>query len=367
MRIAARDVPAHEDLVATVARMTGSGAARLRLTRDRLLAYRRAATHLEVRLPAGAASLRRAAGGGLADSMPRAALLSIHARVEGTRADVLDDDALVQLWGPRYSTYAVASDDRAPFTLGRLPDDPVGRTACLETADRLEAFLEGRRLDAREAGKGLGVHPNALRYAAPSGRVVIRWDGAHQPTVWCVPAPEVTPEAAGLELARRYLHVVGAGTAEAFGRWAGLGPASAAARVAGLEASGELAPVRTPVGDAWALAADESALRANPSGPGGPARLLPSGDTYYLLHGADRALLVPEAGRRDRLWTPRVWPGAVLVAGELVGTWRRSGTTVRVQAWRAVRPAEREAVEAEAATLPLPGADGRVTVVWEAA
>ena len=40
-----------------------------------------------------------------------------------------------------------------------------------------------------EAGRGLGEHPNRLRYAAPTGTVLIRWDGARQPTVWTVPPP----------------------------------------------------------------------------------------------------------------------------------------------------------------------------------
>ena len=72
--------------------------------------------------------------------------------------------------------------------------------------------------------------------------------------------------------------------------------------------------MRTPVGEAWILARDEAAFRAAP-GPAAPARLLPSGDAYFLLYGADRELLVPDAGRRGELWTPRVWPGALLVGG----------------------------------------------------
>jgi hypothetical protein len=54
-----------------------------------------------------------------------------------------------------------------------------------------------------EAGLGLGVHPNSLRYAAPTGTVLIRWDGARQPTVWTVLPPDVDPRDARLELARR--------------------------------------------------------------------------------------------------------------------------------------------------------------------
>ena len=55
----------------------------LQLTREQILAYRRHVQALDERLPAGARSLRRAAWAGLQDSMPRAALLSIHARVAG--------------------------------------------------------------------------------------------------------------------------------------------------------------------------------------------------------------------------------------------------------------------------------------------
>jgi hypothetical protein len=57
---------------------------------------------------------------------------------------------------------------------------------------------------------------NLLRYAAPTGTVLIRWDGSRQPDVWNVPALEMDPHKARLELARRYLHVFGLATPEAF-------------------------------------------------------------------------------------------------------------------------------------------------------
>src|SRR5689334_24991418 len=97
--------------------------ARLDLTRPQILAFRRQAGALDERLPRGQRSLRRAAWAGLQDSMPRAALLSIHARVEGTEPSTWEDSSLVHLWGPRYHTYLVADRDRAVFTLGRLPDE----------------------------------------------------------------------------------------------------------------------------------------------------------------------------------------------------------------------------------------------------
>ena len=266
--------------------------------------------------------------------MPRAASLSVHARVEGTRADVWAAPPLVQIWGPRYSAFAVADDDVATFTLGRLPDAPKARRRAEETADRLEAALGGDRVDCREVARDLGLHPNALRYAAPTGRFLIRWDGARQPHVWAVPVPDVDPHDARHELVRRYLHVFGPGSVDGFAQWAGVTRTHAAASFDDLAA--ELGSVQTPVGEATILAADAGSFEVEPAVA---TRLLPSGDTYYLLHGVDRELLVPETGWRERLWTSRVWPGAVLHEGEIVGTWRRSGHVVTVAPL--ARPVER--------------------------
>jgi hypothetical protein len=334
----------------------------LELARDRILGHRRRVQALDERLPAGPASLRRAAWTGLTDSMPRAALLSIHARVEGTTQSSWEDPALVQLWGPRFSAYLIAREDVAPFGLGRLPDDARSRTYAEDLAARLHTFLDGRTtLTYGRAGAGLGINPNSLRYAATTGTVLIRWAGARAATIWTVPRPDVTPLEARLELARRYLHFFGPTTAAALRRWAGIGIGEARRAFAAL--GPELLPARSPIGDGWILASDEASFRA-PADTGAPARLLPSGDTYFLLHGADRELLVPHAARRDELWTPRVWPGAVLANGDIVGVWRRDASKVTIDAWRAIAPAERAAIEAEAASLPLPDLRGDIRVTW---
>ncbi len=325
--------------------------ARLEVTRAQILAFRRRVGALDERLPPGEASLRRAAWAVLQDSMPRAALLSLHARVAAVAPSVSEDPSLVQLWGPRYSVFVVAACDRAVFSLGRLPEDARGRQRAEGLASRLQAVLGGRRMACGEAGRALNVHPNSLRYAAATGTVLIRWDGARQPAVWTVPPPEVDAHEACLELARRYLHIYGPTTPEAFARWAGVPLRHAAAVFEAL--GGSLAPVRTAVGDAWILAEDEAACRAA-EGPAAPARLLPSGDSFLLLQGADRALVVPDAERRRALWTPRVWPGGLLVGGEVAGTWRRADAAMTVQPWRRLSRAERDAVAAEAQSLPLP-------------
>ena len=326
----------------------------IEVTRAQILAFRRRVGALDERLPPGARSLRRAAWAGLQDSMPRAALLSIHARVEGAHPEIWEHPSLVQVWGPRYSTYVVPARDRAVFTLGRLADDARGRQRAEEVAARVHAVLAGRRMTGRELGLG-----NRVRYAAPTGTVLIRWDGARAPLVWTVPRPDVEPRDACRELARRYLHVFGPATSASFATWAGVAAPQARSAFGALD----LTPVRTPIGDAWILSSDEAAVRERP-GAAAAARLLPSGDAYYLLQGADRELLVPDAAQRAALWTPRVWPGAVLVGGYIVGTWRRASADVTIEPWRRLTRAERAAVEAEAASLPVPGLDREIGVRW---
>ena len=339
----------------------GSVQARLRLTRQQILAFRRRVGALDERMPKGSESLRRAAWAGLQDSMPRAALLSLHARVDGIEPSAWEDPSLAQLWGPRYSTYVVPKRDFALFSLGRHPDDVKGRLRAERIAEELHAQLDGARAKDGEVGRALGVNPNTFRYAATTGTVAIRWDGARAPTVWTIAAPEIDPADACRELARRYVHIFGPTTSDGFARWAGISRRAAATAFASLERS--LLAVRTPLGDEWVLADDEPAIRAAETDPA-PARLLPSGDAYFLLAGRERELLVPRADQRERLWTPRVWPGALLLEGEIRGTWRRAQQTVRIDSWTRVSRRTRDAVEAEARALPLPGVDRGVEVVW---
>jgi len=333
----------------------------LKLTRQQILAFRRRVGGLEERAPAGPESLQRAAWAGLQDSMPRAALLSLHARVEDVGPSTWEDESLAQLWGPRYSTYVVARRDFTLFSLGRPPDTEKGRLRAEAIAARVHEHLAGRRLTDREVADALGIG-NAIRYAATTGTVAIRWEGARAPVVWTVAAADVDPANARRELARRYLRIFGPATATGFARWAGISPRSGAAAFASL--AGSLVAVRSPLGDEWLLADDEPSMRADPAAAA-PTRLLPSGDAYFLLDGVERELLVPSADRRGQLWTSRVWPGALLVRGEICGTWRRSNQIVRIGLWAKLSRSARDAVEAEARALPLPGLEREIEVVWE--
>ncbi len=68
----------------------------LELTRSQILAFRRRAAALDERLPHGQHALRHAAWAGLQDSMPRAALLSIHARMAATESGSWEDASIVR-------------------------------------------------------------------------------------------------------------------------------------------------------------------------------------------------------------------------------------------------------------------------------
>lgn len=336
--------------------------AQLKLTRAQILGYRLHAGVLAERLPAGAASLQRAASAGLTDSMPRAALLGLHARVHGVTPTALDDPALVQVWGPRYSVYVVAAHDLAIFTLGRLPDTGKTRARAEDLAARTHVVLNAESMRDGDIADALGVKSWELKYAALTGTIAIRWEGARAPTVWTVPPPTIDAAEATRELARRFLHVLGPSVPDAFASWAGIGEAKAFRTFAELEP--ELVPVRTPLGDARALALDEAALRERPA-PLTGVRFLPSGDAYTLgVTLAERAFLVPEDRERAELWTPRVWPGALLFGGEIAGTWRRAGRKLAVQAWRTFTRAERDAIVAEADSLPLPDPGTGMRVEW---
>ena len=145
-------------------------------------------------------------------------------------------------------------------------------------------------------------------------------------------------------------------------RWAGIGLVSGVDAFERLGTS--LTPVRTPIGEAWILSQDEPLFRAAP-GPAAPARLLPSGDTWFLLQGADRELLVPnERQRRCAVDIPCL-AGCLLVEGETVGIWRRAGHVLTIQPWHRLSHTQRHAVEAEAGSMPLPGIDRPMDVRWD--
>lgn len=100
----------------------------------------------------------------------------------------------------------------------------------------------------------------------------------------------------------------------------------------------------------WALAADADRLTG---GPATTTRLLGPFDPY--LQTRDRPLLVADPARAKTLWPTLGRPGAVLVDGEVVGTWRprKAGKrlSLQVELWDQGPPVRREAVDEQAEQL----------------
>jgi hypothetical protein len=100
----------------------------------------------------------------------------------------------------------------------------------------------------------------------------------------------------------------------------------------------------------WMLAADEVRLAA---GPARTTRLLGPFDLF--LQARDRPLLVDDPARAKALWPILGRPGAVLLDGEIAGTWRprKTGARLRLEMelWAKVSPAVRGAITEQAERL----------------
>ncbi len=389
-------------------------AAALRVDRERVLAFRLAGHHLARRLPPGSL-VPAAAACGMRDTPPGSALLGFHARVDDVTADALDatlgDRVLVGLYGPRGARYLVPVGDLAAFTVGALPADeaslrhplysgvdvldqagiPVAR-ALIRLSDVASELLDGRTLSRAELSGAMAErvppalapwcprcrthHPDETLFRLVGLRGVYCFaapqDAADRVTTlarldqWLdrpAPDPVADREAARAELLRRYLRCYGPSRPADFAAWADIGRADARTSFDAL--GGELVEVAIDGRRAWLVAADRAALDDPPAATG--IRLLPPNDPYLLLR--DRETLMPDKAARQRLWRANVNPGAVLLDGRLVASWRarKQGAALKVSVSRFVSQpaAARSAIDDEAQAVAALRACRAADVVYE--
>jgi len=297
----------------------------------------------------------------------RAARLALRAR--GAGGGPLEIDAaltrqrsLVVTWLMRGTLHLVAREDHgwllaltaaqnaAPIRrrLGELgvgPDDTERAVALIERALAGEGPLTRPRL--AEHLRAAGIHaegqavPHLLALAAGRGTVVLGpvQGGGHAFALardWLGPpaSPPDRDVALG-ELARRYLLGHGPAGAVDLAAWSGLGLRDARKGLATI--ARELAPH----GDLVALAARPDPPRRL------PPRLLAPFDPY-LLGWRDRGFAVDPAHAR------RVHPGGgvlratAIANGRAVGTWRRRGAEVTIDAFAPLAPTVDAALRREA-------------------
>jgi hypothetical protein len=188
-------------------------------------------------------------------------------------------------------------------------------------------------------------------------------DRSHGDT-WLAPVPDrpaVPAEAAGTDgLISAYLRLLGPATPAEAAKFLDTTQAAAAPAWP----AGALAEVSVDGRRAWLPADRADALLSAPRPD--VVRLLPPSDPY--LQARDRNLLVPDRARQKEVWRILGNPGALLVDGEVAGTWRpkKSGSRLELTVTPFDRaPARvRTAVEAEAERVAeVRGATG-VRVVW---
>jgi winged helix DNA-binding protein len=323
----------------------------LEVDADQVWWRRLAVTHAVARLPAGHHA--DAAYGGLQDSDPRSALLSLHARVADVDPSGWEHPSLVQVW-LRAADYVVPRRDVGVFTLGTQSRDPRYRAALEQLADVVVAAVPDGRRDSRAVFGDLATLRNpALVKATPAtGRVHIRWD-ARKTEIVVAERPAMDPEEARLELARRFLHWLGPARPAHFARWAGVTRVDAEATWGSL--ASEIEPVSFQGKARWMLAKDTDDL-AGAERPRG-VRLLPAGDPCLSM-GGDRPT-APGPRRPDEVAgvTSRVLnslTGRVVMDGAIVGAWGRVKARVTIDPWPSLPESRTDDVAAEARSFERP-------------
>ena len=274
--------------------------------------------------------------------MPRAALLGLHARLEGADPGSWEDQALAQTYGPRGAVYIFPRDAVPAFTRGLLPRDDADREQIESVAARVADALTNGPLRQKELAAvapefdGLGFH--AVRLAARAGRYLIRWDTSSLHIVLNETPPDPSrDEEARIDLAQRFLRWHGPADAAAFAKWSGVNRQDAETTWASVTSLVE--------------EIEEAASRTTGFPEG--VRLLPHNDAY-LFH--TRELVVPDARRRKIIYPSHGQPGVVLVDGRIQGIWQRTGRQFRLELWAADPEMRRRIQEgAETASVPLGG------------
>ena len=233
--------------------------------------------------------------------MPRAAVLSIHARVAGAAGE----GGVRRLRRPPISSSSqvrargVSSGGSAAEGARRAPPRAGARGGV-------------RRSPAGEVGGG-GVRGDWLLRADNHGERDPVGE-CRRPPLGALRRPPSTRSPSPRWLRRRSLHMLTIAAAAASPLARRMSAKAAAAAFASLRPA--LTAVRTPIGEADILTSDEPLLRADP-GPAAPARLLPERRCVLPALGRGAGAARPAGRSPRRALEPRVWPGAILLDGEI--------------------------------------------------
>ena len=217
-------------------------------------------------------------------------------------------------------------------------------TAKGDLSGRLSTVMSEPYLRFCQPCNATHVYEMPFRLAAVRAGLELQLDTS-PPVLQRIPGFKKATAAGGFDLIRAYLHLLGPATAKQVADYLDAPLKDVKARwpddVIEVMVDGEARSL---------LAADEQALECADAKA---IRLLGPFDLF--LQARDRATLVADTAQAKQLWLTLGRPGAVLVDGELVGTWRprQSGKTLRVavEPWQKLSDATRKAVTEQAERL----------------
>ncbi len=354
----------------------------LKLSADRVAAFRLARHHLTGETSASLVSVCRDVGGIQAQVMS-AAELSLWTRRRGTtRADVKaalwTKRELVKTTSMRRTLHLLPARDFQMY-IAAMRDWSMAQTQNLLTrigassthvdtmidvvmdalADgpKTQQDLLARAKKNAERGmrKWLQYAWSAMRPAILEGLIVYGEPRGSEATFvrvdqWLPKQKKEDPAAARRELARRFLTAFGPATHRDFTKWSGL-PTSVTKPVFD-EISGSLSPVTVDGEASWILKRDLDAL-ASARLDGSPT-LLPAFDTFLLAHATKDHLL--EKRFYKRVYRNQGWLSPVVIAsGRIVAVWfleeRLKAFTIDVQPFAPLDKSVRLGLQREAEAL----------------
>ncbi|MFC6083073.1 DNA glycosylase AlkZ-like family protein [Sphaerisporangium aureirubrum] len=324
---------------------------------------------------------------GFQDSRQVGAAQSMIQRTRGVRSKrvgeaISPDGPLVSMWSWRVAPHAHPVErldfvrdvlaPREPDQGGAARVEAVGEVAAAlgavvtgpmskgEASGEVTERVRGELVEWCSRCEARHVPDTLFRVAGRQAQIVL--GGGEQRAAMLYPRPEHRQEKAEnprLETLNTYLQVNGPTTRTLFRDWLDGGTTSTSGLWKELDdlVRVQIGPRRYDLPEAML-----DAVRNAPE-PAGVV-LVPANDPY--LRQVDRALLVPDAKRRGQVWRPLSGPGALLVDGEVAGTWRyrRSDRELTVSAFDRVPPARREEAEKSAALAAEAVGDDHPKVVW---
>lgn len=229
-----------------------------------------------------------------------------------------------------------------------IGDEPKTRQ---EVADIAEGQVAERWNEWLRSSWG-GLYASAsqrglLVFGPPRGNNVLFANRAS----WLGGIPEVDPEAAALEMIRRYIRSYGPVTFQDLSHW--LGVTQNRVKPWWDLIAEERVPVTTAGVTRWVLAGDEDRVREM-EGAKLPVRLLPAFDPLTLAYRDKTEMLAAEHYKRIYGAAAWVYP-AVLVNGSIAGTWtyerKSKHIQVTVYPFRRLNKQIQAAIEREATHL----------------